>query len=127
MTNVTKIYPATLNDIILKISKEKDCFQGMQNQQAERHYFIIRKVHLGVRDRISGDFSPQLEACTLDISASGIRLLTETALDPDTRYDVDMKNFQVSGQFVRIRVVKCKQLLHHTFEITAVFLEQNKD
>jgi len=114
---------STVDDNILNVKNEKECLQEIGIKQPDRHYFIIKKVHLGVRDRISGEFSRQLEACTLDMSQSGIRLLTETALEPEAIYDVDVKTFGEAAQFVRIRVVRCKQLLKHTFEIGALFLK----
>lgn len=124
MKNAIEKDHSTVDDIILNVSNEKGCLHQTQVDQPDKHYFIVRKVHLGVRDRISGEFLPQLEACTLDMSLSDIRLLTETALELDAIYDVDVKAFGDAAHFVRIRIVRCKQLLKHTFEISALFLDK---
>jgi len=110
-------------DIVADLSKDVGALQGIQNRRADKRYPVSKPIQLGIRDRISGEFSSQLDAWTQDISLSGIHLLTETALDPDEKYDVDMKTFGAAGQFVRIHVVRCKQLLTNTFDIGASFQE----
>ena len=111
------------SEVILRVITKARSRENQANRRADRRYSLHARVGLGKCDPTTRKFVKRADAWARNISHSGMLLVVEEGMEPETAIDVDLEGLGFPGYYVSARAMRCNQLLPNTYEIGICFLE----
>lgn len=121
-TQATEQTPAALIESLVHELAHRDHMKA-QAKESRRHerYPLMAMVTLCVQRKRDGEVRPVGKAYALELSRTGIGLVTEMELAPGKQMFLDLKR---AGRtcIVPVRIVHCMRMLDHCYRTGAKFL-----
>lgn len=90
--------------------------------RADRRYPVQHEIRLGLVNDLTGEFVGQQLGWALNISVSGIFFFSEAPIEPKTIMAMSLAVLGIPGCYVRLRIMRCDNVLTETYRVGATFL-----
>ena len=111
-----------VSDIVNDMARKEALDALERRHRTDKRYPLSAAVPLSVSYVPGGPFTPELQAWGLDISYTGIGLLTERELEPASPVYLDLAALGRPHSVVEMRVLYCSHMVGQIHRVGAVFV-----